>query len=94
MGTYLRIILDENGRVVAIYPGSGTAKLGIGARWIGYDNVIANARLGTLPADMHKFSSCSYMRLLVKTQEGLYLSHQAIAEGQAVGSKTIARHRF
>jgi hypothetical protein len=38
----------------------------MGARWIGYDNVIANARHGTLPADMHKFSSCSYMRLLVK----------------------------
>jgi len=36
------------------------------ARWVGYDNFMANARLGTLPADMHKFSSCSYMRLLVK----------------------------
>jgi hypothetical protein len=43
-----------------------TSISGMSARWIGYDNVIANARHGTLPADMHKFSSCSYMRLLVK----------------------------
>ena len=52
-------ILANHLGVVATYSGSGTAKLGIGARWITYDNVIAIARLGTLPAVMHKLSSCS-----------------------------------
>jgi hypothetical protein len=63
-GKYFLIALDKNSNVVAVYPGSSTAKAGMRSRWSGYDNVIANARLGTPPSEA--FASSNYMQLLLK----------------------------
>jgi hypothetical protein len=58
MGKYFLIVLDKNGNVVAVYPGSSTARAGMGSRWFGsFDHRYSRNITRSLQLDVCSFKA-------------------------------------